>query len=107
MSVYQFGYGIIRFMKKKRLALVSGVLSVLGLLALVGHHRQVKGQQDEEMVLKDVRLFFEGMGTVDVVYTTSFDALNRVMLGGVVFDDGVVFTYRYDKGVIDYKLEDD
>lgn len=94
-------------MKKKKFALVTGLLSAVGVLALLGHRKQVKQQEQEEAIVKEIRDFFAGMGTVEVVYTTSFDAGKQVMTGGVVFDDKVVFTYRYDRGQIDYKLAED
>ena len=94
-------------MKKKKFALMTGLLSAVGLLALVGHKHQVKQQELEENILKEIRHFFAPMGEIKVVYQTSFDASKQLMLGGVVFSDDVVFTYRYEKGIIDYKLEGD
>ena len=94
-------------MKRKRLALATGIFSALGLVAFWGHKKQVNNQVLETAILKEVRQFFEPMGTIDVVYTTGFDPRKRVMTGGIVFSDKVVFLYNYDKGIIDYKLDKD
>lgn len=90
-------------MKKKRLALATGVLSLLGLVAYAGHKKQVKNQQAESDILAEVRAFFAPMGTIDVLYVTEVNSRAGTTMGGVVFDDGVTFEFRYRQGDIDYR----
>lgn len=90
-------------MKKKKFALATGVISTLGLLAFLGHKKQVKNQQQDESLLAEIRAFFEPMGTIDVLYVTEANSRAGETRGGVVFDDGVVFEFRHYKGQIDYK----
>lgn len=90
-------------MKKKRFALFTGVVSALGLAAYLGHKRQVEQQETEEAILARVRSFFEPMGEIEVVYTTPSHSRAGATTGGVVFNDGVVFEFRYHKGEIDYR----
>lgn len=90
-------------MKKKKFALATGIVSTLGLLAFIGHKKQVKEQQKESDLLAEIRAFFEPMGSIDVVYLTEVNSRADMAFGGVVFDDGVTFDFRYQKGVIDYK----
>lgn len=104
-AVYNLWYN--SGMKRKRLAVATGIFSVLGLAAFLGHQKQVNNHALETTILKEVRQFFEPMGTIEVIYTTGFDARKRVMTGGIVFSDKVVFLYHYDKGIIDYKLDKD
>ncbi|MFC3928327.1 DUF4651 domain-containing protein [Streptococcus caprae] len=93
-------------MKKKKFALVTGILSALGLAAFVGHTKQVHDQEKQEDRLKEVRTFFEPMGAIKVLYVTSYNAKMDVMIGGLVFEDDVTFTFRAKKGQIDYKVEE-
>lgn len=101
-------YGKIESMRtrQKKMALATGLLSLLGVAALWGHRRQMDRQAREEAILREVRQFFEPMGTISVVYMTAFYPERDELVGGVVFDDQVVFDYRYHKGQIDYKLEE-
>lgn len=90
-------------MKKKKFALATGLIGLLGLAAYAGHKKQVKTQQQNEGILAEVRAFFEPMGTIDVIYVTEEHSRAGQTCGGVVFDDGVVFEFRHYKGQIDYK----
>lgn len=93
-------------MKKKKFALVTGLVSALGVLAFIGHKKQVKEQQKDSELLAEIRAFFAPMGEIEVVYLTEVNSRAGQAFGGVVFDDGVVFDFRYHKGDIDYKEHD-
>lgn len=89
--------------KKKKFAFMTGFLGALGLVAYLGHKKQEQEQQTEEAVLAEARAFFEPMGKIEVAYLTPNQSRAGAVTGGVVFDDGVVFEFRYYKGEIDYK----
>lgn len=90
-------------MRKKKLAVMTGLLSTLGFLTYLGHRKQVEQQEQEQTILAEVRAFFAPMGSIAVVYANPGQTETGATTGGIVFDDGVVFEFHYHKGDIDYR----
>ena len=90
---------------KRQHYVVAGLLGTIGLWAFLGHRRQVREQELEATMLKEVRAFFEHMGAIEVLYVTDFVADRHYLAGGLVFADQGVITYEYKHGVMDYRLE--
>lgn len=90
-------------MKKKTFALATGAISALGLLAFLRHKKQVNNQKRHGAILVAIRAFFEPMGSIDVSYLMEENNRLDKTCGGVVFDDGVVVEFCYDKGQINHR----
>lgn len=54
-------------------------------------------------MLKEVRTFFDDFGSIKVLYLNPVVPKSKNWTGGVIFDDGVHFTFDYQDGEINYK----
>ena len=93
-------------MNKKRWFLLSSLVG-LSSAAMVGRklHQQKQMDKKKQQIISEVRKYFSTFGTISVVYVNDFETTEEMMTGGLVFDDGVTFTFRYHNGEIDYKEE--
>ena len=94
-------------MKQKKWAFLAGLLGLGGLVAagVVAHQKQQ--EKERQQLLSEVRDFFAPFGAISVVYVNDFETVGRLVTGGVVFEDGVTYYFSYDKGEINYRLEEE
>lgn len=98
-------------MQKKKWLIWSSLLGLGGAGAAVfagrAVHRQKQEDKKKSQIIAEVRAYFNSFDPISVVYVNDFESTDQTMTGGVVFDDGVTFTFRYHDGEIDYKEEDE
>lgn len=92
-------------MKQKKFAILAGLLGLGGLAAAGAIAYQKAQEKRRQEVIEQVRHFFAPFGTIKVVYVNDFEATDRQVTGGVVFDDDVTFYFTYDNGDINYRME--
>lgn len=92
-------------MKQKKLALLAGLLGLGGLAAAGAIAYQKNQEKRRQDIIEQVRQFFASFGTIKVVYVNDFESTDRLVTGGVVFDDDVTFYFTYDNGEINYRTE--
>lgn len=94
-------------MQKKKWLIFSSILGIGG-AAIAGRsvHRQKQVDKKKRQIIAEVRSYFNSFGKISVVYVNDFESTAEEMTGGVVFDDGVTFTFQYHGGEIDYKEGD-
>ncbi len=92
-------------MKKKKFALISGLLGLGGLFVTGAVVKKQLDDKRRQQILTEVRTFFDSFGTIEVLYINGFESTNTCVKGGVVFDDDVTFLFEYRDGEIDYREE--
>lgn len=92
-------------MNKKKTAFVASLLGA-GVLALSAHfYRQVQEDKQQAQALEEVRAFFRELGEIGVVYVDQSASSPPLLKGGVVMEDGRVFLFENNRGMIVYEEE--
>ena len=91
-------------MKKKNVALLSGLLGLGGLFVTGVVVKKQLDEKRRQRILAEVRRFFDTFGTIAVLYINDFESTLDCVKGGVVFDDDVTFYFEYRQGEIDYRV---
>lgn len=94
-------------MKQKKFAFLAGLLGLGGLAAAGVVARQKQQEQQRQQVIAEVREYFSSFGEISVVYINDFESRERLLTGGVVFDNDTTFYFSYDRGEINYRLEEE
>lgn len=92
-------------MKKKKLALLVGVLGVGMFVA--GTRFAVAAYEDQRKAkaLQEIRAFFEEYGKIATVFIDERGSSKERLIGGVVMEDERVYLFEYEAGVIWYEEE--
>lgn len=94
-------------MKQKRFAFLAGILGLGSIAAASVIAKQKQQDKERQQVLEEVRAFFAPFGPIAVVYVNDFESIGRLVTGGVVFENEKVYYFSYDRGEINYRLEED
>ena len=99
-------------MKRKTLALFAGGVGALGLLAMTEKYRQSRVEMKKAALIQDIRQELSHLGpiavhlgTIAVLYTNPTDKENPGLTGGIVLEDGRVYSFVYAEDKLTYEEE--
>ena len=94
-------------MKRKTLAIIAGGLGALGFLALAeqGRRRQ-RADKKRSALLQEIRQDLSHQGPISVLYVNPSDQDVPHFSGGVVMEDGRIFSFADVDGELIYKEEE-
>lgn len=93
-------------MNKKKTAILAGVLGAGILAASARFYRSVQEEHQKARALEEVRAFFGEFGPIATVFIYEEDSTGRVLSGGVVMEDGRVYSFVNEAGTIVYEEEE-
>ncbi|MGQ7679937.1 DUF4651 domain-containing protein [Streptococcus suis] len=93
-------------MKKKRTALLAGLLGAGVLTASAQFYRKVQEDRKKAQALQEVRDFFANVGEIATVYVNETASTQDSLVGGVVMEAGQVFLFENAQGSIQYREEE-
>ena len=86
-------------MKRRTLALFAGGVGALGLLAMTEKYRQSRVEMKKAALIQDIRQELSHLGPIAVLYT------NPGLTGGIVLEDGRVYSFVYAEDKLTYEEE--
>lgn len=92
-------------MKKKKTALLAGLMGAGVLAASVRFYKKAKEERQKAQALQDVREFFGDLGSIATVYVDETASDQDYLTGGVVMEDGRVYLFENAQGQIRYEEE--
>ncbi|WP_155969682.1 DUF4651 domain-containing protein [Streptococcus ruminantium] len=92
-------------MKKKKTALLAGLLGVGVLAASAQFYRKIQEERKKAQALQEVREFFADLGEIATVYVDETASTQDVLIGGVVMEAGQIFLFENVRGSIRYEEE--
>lgn len=93
-------------MKKKKTALLAGLLGAGVLAASAQFYRKIQEDRKKAQALQEVRDFFADLGEIATVYVDETASTQTTLIGGVVMEAGQVFLFENTKGSIQYREEE-
>ena len=93
-------------MKKKKTALLAGLLGAGVLTASAQFYRKVQEDRKKAQALQEVRDFFAIVGEIATVYVDETASTQDSLVGGVVMEAGQVFLFENAQGSIQYREEE-
>ncbi len=93
-------------MKKKKTALLAGLLGAGVLTASAQFYRRIQEDRKKAQALQEVRDFFADLGEIATVYVDETASNQDTLIGGVVMEAGQVFLFENTKGSIQYREEE-
>lgn len=93
-------------MKKKKTALLAGLLGAGVLTASAQFYRKVQEDRKKAQALQEVRDFFAIVGEIATVYVDETASTQDSLVGGVVMEAGQVFLFENAQGYIQYREEE-
>ncbi|HFI0618745.1 TPA: DUF4651 domain-containing protein [Streptococcus suis] len=93
-------------MKKKRTALLAGLLGAGVLTASAQFYRKVQEDRKKAQALQEVRDFFANVGEIATVYVDETASTQDSLVGGVVMEAGQVFLFENVQGSIQYREDE-
>ena len=91
-------------MKRKTLALFAGGVGALGLLAMT-EYRQSRVEMKKAALIQNIRQELSHLGPIAVLYTNPTDKENPGLTGGIVLEDGRVYSFVYAEDILTYEEE--
>lgn len=91
--------------KKKFPWLLATVLGATATAVAVHEWQQEREERKKEQALAQVRAFFTEMGPIATIYIFEQASTADWLQGGVVMEDGVVYTFENNQGSIRYDEE--
>lgn len=92
-------------MKKKKTALLAGLLGVGVLTASAQFYRKIQEERKKAQALQEVREFFADLGEIATVYVDETASTQDVLIGGVVMEADQIFLFENVRGSIRYEEE--
>ena len=94
-------------MKRKTLAIIAGGIGALGFLALAEQgRRKQKAAKGQSALIQEVRQALSRQGEISVLYVNPSDQDVPHFSGGVVMEDGRIFSFADVDGELIYKEEE-
>lgn len=93
-------------MKKKKTALLAGLLGAGVLTASAQFYRKIQEDRKKAQALQEVRDFFADLGEIATVYVDETASTQATLIGGVVMEAGQVFLFENTQGSIQYREEE-
>lgn len=93
-------------MKKKKTALLAGLLGAGVLTASAQFYRKIQEDRKKAQALQEVRDFFADLGEITTVYVDETASTRDQLIGGVVMEAGQVFLFENTQGSIQYREEE-
>ncbi len=90
-------------MKKKKTALLAGLLGAGVLTASAQFYRKIQEDRKKAQALQEVRDFFADLGEIATVYVDETASTQTTLIGGVVMEAEQVFLFENTKGSIQYR----
>ena len=90
-------------MKRKTLALFAGGVGALGLLVMAEKYRQLHVEMKRAALIQNIRQELSHLGPIAVLYTNPTDKENPGLTGGIVLEDGRVYSFVYAEDNLTYK----
>ncbi len=92
-------------MKKKKVALLAGVVGAGILAASARFSMMVYEERKKAKALQQVREFFKEYGEIATVFIHEMESSKDRLVGGVVMEDERVYLFENEAGVIWYEEE--
>lgn len=92
-------------MKKKRTALLAGLVGAGVLTASAQFYRKVQEDRKKAQALQQVRAYFADLGSIATVYVDETQSQSDYLVGGVIMEDGRIFLFENTKGDITFEEE--
>ena len=92
-------------MKRRTLALFAGGVGALGLLAMTEKYRQSRVEMKKAALIQDIRQELSHLGPIAVLYTNPTDKETPGLTGGIVLEDGRVYSFVYAEDKLTYEEE--
>ncbi|MBF0786725.1 MULTISPECIES: DUF4651 domain-containing protein [unclassified Streptococcus] len=92
-------------MKKKKGALLAGVVGASILAASAWSLMTVYEERKKAKALQQVRAFFEEYGEIATVFINEMVSSKDCLVGGVVMENGQSYLFENEAGVIWYEEE--
>lgn len=92
-------------MNKKKTALLAGLMGAGVLAASARFYMKTQEERKKAQALQQVREFFADLGSIATVFIHEAESTKNFLKGGVVMEDGRVFLFENNRGVIAYEEE--
>ncbi|MGT2712769.1 DUF4651 domain-containing protein [Streptococcus oriscaviae] len=92
-------------MNKKKTALLAGLMGAGVLAASARFYMKTQEERKKAQALQQVREFFADLGSIATVFIQEAESTKNFLKGGVVMEDGRVFLFENNRGVIAYEEE--
>ncbi len=90
-------------MKRKKLILASGLLTLAALAYIVKRYKDEQKETKVTQIVEEIRAFFELFGEIGTVYIDQEASTKVETKGGVIMEDGRVYHFDYLAGEIFYQ----